>query len=151
MSRCEFCSIISGDAPAEVLFRNEHAIAILDIRPIHHGHILVIPLRHAENFLDVPPGDGEGLFRALSVVTRGLIDALRPPGFNVFSNNGRAAGQSVFHFHFHVTPRYYDDNIRFILDLQSYQPNEMSEYGRRIREAIAAPPRPPGHTMKEIP
>jgi histidine triad (HIT) family protein len=150
MSRCEFCSIISGEAPAEVLYRNEHAIAILDIRPIHRGHVLVIPLRHAENFLDVPAGDCAGLFGALRVVTRGLVDALQPPGFNVFSNNGAAAGQSVFHFHFHVTPRYHDDNIRFVLELQSYKPNEMPEYGRRIREAIASPPhRRTGHTMKE--
>ncbi len=148
MTRCAFCSIIRGEAPAEILFRNEHAIAILDIRPIHPGHVLVIPLRHVENFLDVPAADCDGLFRALKVVTHGVVDALRPPGFNVFSNNGTAAGQSIFHFHFHVTPRYHDDNIRFVLELQSYQPNEMSEYGRRIREAIAAPGRP-DHIMKE--
>jgi len=136
MTRCEFCSIISGDAPAEVLFRNDHAIAILDIRPIHFGHILVLPLRHVETFIDVPPGDLEGLSGALRTVTRALVDALRPPGFNVFSNNGRAAGQSVFHFHFHVTPRYPDDNIRFVLELKKYERNEMSEYGRKIRDAL---------------
>jgi histidine triad (HIT) family protein len=148
MAPCAFCSIIRGESPAEILFRNDCAIAILDIRPIHPGHVLVIPLRHAENFLDVPPGDFGGLFGALSAVTRGMVDALRPPGFNVFSNNGTAAGQSVFHFHFHVTPRYHDDNIRFILELQSYKSNEMSEYGRKIREAIAASGRP-GPIMKE--
>ncbi len=148
MSRCEFCSIIRGESPAEVLFRDEHAIAILDIRPIHRGHVLVIPVRHSGDFLDVPAADCDGLFRALRVVTRGVVDAIRPPGFNVFSNNGKAAGQSVFHFHFHVTPRYHDDNIRFVLELKSYQPNEMSEYGRRIREAIAAPGAP-GQPIKE--
>ncbi len=139
MPRCEFCSIISGEAPAEVIFRNEHAIAILDIRPIHRGHVLVIPVRHSGDLLEVPEADCDGLFRALRVVTRGVVDALRPPGFNVFSNNGKAAGQSVFHFHFHVTPRYHEDNIRFVLELKSYQQNEMSEYGRKIRDAIAAP------------
>ncbi|HLF13543.1 MAG TPA: HIT domain-containing protein [Bacteroidota bacterium] len=142
MTRCEFYSIIRGDAPAEILFRNEHAIAILDVRPIHRGHVLVIPLRHAGNFLDVPAADCDGLFRALRLVTHAVVDALRPPGFNVFSNNGEAAGQSVFHFHFHATPRYHDDNNRFVLELKSYQPHEMSEYGRRIREAIGDPGRP---------
>jgi histidine triad (HIT) family protein len=139
MKRCEFCSIISGESPAEVLFRNEHAIAILDIRPIHLGHVLVLPIRHVETFIDVPPAECDGLTRALHTVTRGVVDALRPPGFNVFSNNGRAAGQSVFHFHFHVTPRYADDNIRFILELKKYRQNEMSEYGRRIRDAMNPP------------
>lgn len=148
MSRCEFCSIIRGEAPAEIIYRNAHAIAILDIRPIHPGHILVIPLRHAESFLDVPPADHAGFFGALEAATRGMVGALEPPGFNVFSNNGRAAGQSVFHVHFHVTPRYHDDNIRFVLELKSYQPNEMSEYGRLIRNAIAAPAGN-DHTMKE--
>ena len=138
MAPCAFCSIIRGESPAELLFRNEHAIAILDIRPIHRGHVLVIPVRHVENFLDVPAGDFAGLFGALRTVTHGMVEALRPPGFNVFSNNGTAAGQSVFHFHFHVTPRYHDDNIRFVLELQTYKSNEMSEYGRKIRDAIAA-------------
>lgn len=148
MSRCEFCSIIRGEAPAEIIYRNEHAIAILDIRPIHQGHMLVIPLRHAESFLDVSAAEHAGLFGALAVATRGMVSALRPPGFNVFSNNGKAAGQSVFHVHFHVTPRYHDDNIRFVLELKSYQPNEMSEYGRRIRDAIGAPDGN-DHTIKE--
>lgn len=148
MAPCAFCSIIRGESPAEILFRNDHAIAILDIRPIHRGHVLVIPLRHAENFLEVPPADFEGLFGALRTVTQGMVEALRPPGFNVFSNNGTAAGQSVFHFHFHVTPRYHDDNIRFVLELQSYKSNEMSEYGRKIREAIASSDRPDS-IMKE--
>lgn len=150
MAPCAFCSIIRGDSPAEILFRNEQAIAILDIRPIHRGHVLVMPLRHAGNFLDVPPDDCDGLFRALRTVTRGMVEALHPPGFNVFSNNGTAAGQSVFHFHFHVTPRYHDDNIRFVLELQSYKSNEMSEYGRKIRDAIAISGRP-DPIMKEKP
>jgi len=136
MKPCEFCSIISGEAPAEILFRNEHAIAILDIRPIHFGHVLVLPLRHVETFIDIPPAECDGLTRVLHTVTRAVVEALQPPGFNVFSNNGRAAGQSVFHFHFHVTPRYMDDNIKFILELKKYQQDEMSEYGRKIRDAI---------------
>jgi len=136
MTRCEFCAIIRGDSPAEILFRNDRAIAILDHRPIHFGHVLVLPLRHVETFIDVPPEDLEGLSGALRTVTQAVVDALRPPGFNVFSNNGRAAGQSVFHFHFHVTPRYPDDNIRFVLKLKKYQQDEMSEYGRKIRNAL---------------
>ncbi len=146
MKRCEFCSIIRGEAPAEVLFRNDNAIAILDIRPIHFGHVLVLPIRHVETFIDVPAAECEGLTRALQTVTRAVVHALRPPGFNVFSNNGRAAGQSVFHFHFHITPRYADDNIKFILQLKKYQQDEMSEYGRKIRHAIdpSAVPTQPG-------
>ena len=140
MQHCEFCSIIRGDAPAEILFRNEQALAILDIRPIHYGHVLVIPVRHAENFLEIPAEAAGDIFRALKVATGGIVRAFNPPGYNIFSNNGRAAGQSVFHFHFHVTPRYDDDNIRFLLKLKEYTNDQMAEYGEKIRQAIRTLP-----------
>lgn len=140
MQQCEFCSIIRGDAPAEVLYRNDQALAILDIRPIHYGHILVIPVHHAEHFLEIPEEAAGDLFLAMRTVTEALLGAFNPPGYNIFSNNGRAAGQSVFHFHFHITPRYDDDNIRFVLTLKQYSNNQMAEYGERIREVIRTLP-----------
>jgi histidine triad (HIT) family protein len=57
-------------------------------------------------------------------------------GFNIFSNNGPIAGQSVFHFHFHITPRYKDDKIRFVLELKKYADSEMKKYGDLIRRHI---------------
>lgn len=136
MQRCEFCSILKGEAPAEILCRNDQAIAILDIRPIHYGHVLVIPADHAEHFLEIPPESAAGLFEVMRTVTGALVRAFNPPGYNIFSNNGRAAGQSVFHFHFHVTPRYHDDNIRFVLKLKQYDKDGMAEYGEKIRREI---------------
>ena len=64
------------------------------------------------------------------------MESLGLEGFNVFSNNGRIAGQSVFHFHMHITPRYPDDNIRFVLQLKSYPHGAMADYARKIREHI---------------
>jgi len=138
MNACPFCTIIRGEAAAEVLFENSHAVAILDINPIHLGHILILPKRHSETFLDVGPDELGGLISATHIVTQALVRSLNPPGFNIFSNNGKAAGQSVFHFHFHVTPRYSDDNIRFILQLKKYAGEEMAEYAERIRKNISS-------------
>jgi len=135
-SDCAFCTIVRGESSAEVLFRNTHAIAILDINPIHYGHVLVLPKRHGETFLDIPGEELPDLISAMQVVSRALMQSLNPPGFNIFSNNGRAAGQSVFHFHFHITPRYSDDNIRFVLELKKYSGGEMAEYAGRIRQCI---------------
>ncbi len=135
-SDCTFCRILHGELTAEILYRNGNAIAILDINPIHFGHVLVIPATHAESFLDVPRGELADLIDATQVVSRAIVDALNPHGFNIFSNNGRAAGQSVFHCHFHITPRYDDDNIRFILTLKKYAERQMAEYGAMIRSAI---------------
>ena len=69
-------------------------------------------------------------------VSRAMVESLQLEGFNVFSNNGAVAGQSVFHFHWHVTPRYPDDNIRFELSLKQYPDGQMAVYGQRIREFI---------------
>jgi histidine triad (HIT) family protein len=133
MSECVFCRILRRQESAEVLYRSERVVAILDINPIHFGHILVIPRTHAETFLDVPDAELPELIQAVQVVSRAMVEALRPPGFNIFSNNGKAAGQSVFHFHFHVTPRYEDDKIQFVLKLKKYSSDEMKHYADRIR------------------
>jgi histidine triad (HIT) family protein len=140
MAECEFCKIIKGETAAEVLFKSEHAIAILDINPIHYGHVLVMPLRHRPTFLEVPSDELSDLINSVKTVSQAIVRTLNPPGFNIFSNNGKAAGQSVFHFHFHITPRYDDDNIRFVLTLKKYVGDDMLQYANRIRRNIQTHP-----------
>jgi len=136
MNNCVFCKIIAREIPAEILFENEDALCILDINPIHFGHSLVIPKVHCRDFLDVSPSAFNGLLNAAHKVARATVRSLQLDGFNIFSNNGHTAGQSVFHFHLHITPRYPDDNIRFVLELKKYKNGEMEEYGNRIRTSI---------------
>ena len=133
---CVFCRIISLAAPAELLFENEAAIAILDKRPIHLGHALVIPKAHCRTFLEVPPESMSGVMDATRKVCQALVSSFELEGFNIFCNNGEVAGQSVFHFHWHVTPRYANDNIRFELKLKQYPEGEMAAYANRIRSHI---------------
>lgn len=135
-AECIFCKILRGESTAEILFRNQHAIAILDINPIHYGHILVIPRSHAVTFLEVPEEELADLIHATRRVTAAMVESLQPPGYNIFSNNGEAAGQSVFHCHFHITPRYRDDNIRFLLKLKRYEGDEMRQYAEKIRSTL---------------
>jgi len=133
---CVFCDIIHHKLPAEILFENEKVIAILDINPIHHGHALVIPRTHCTDFLSIPEADLHDVLHVSQIIARALVKSLDLEGFNVFSNNGRIAGQSVFHFHMHITPRYPDDNIRFVLQLKTYTHAAMAEYARKIRAHI---------------
>ena len=119
-----------------MLYQNGDAIAILDIRPIHLGHALIIPRHHSNTFLELPPESLSGIMEATQRVSRAMVATLQLEGFNIFSNNGAIAGQSVFHFHWHVTPRYKDDNIRFELTLKQYSDGQMATYGQRIREFI---------------
>jgi histidine triad (HIT) family protein len=133
---CVFCRIVSRSAPAEILFENETAIAILDNRPIHYGHALVLPKTHCRTFLDMTPESMNGVMEAARRVTQALVSGFQLDGFNIFCNNGEVAGQSVFHFHWHITPRYADDNIRFELKLKQYPDGEMSVFADRIRTHI---------------
>lgn len=135
-SDCVFCRIVRHELPAEVLYENEKVIAILDINPIHHGHTLVIPKKHCLDFLSIPETDLHDVLHVTQIVARALVASLGLDGFNIFSNNGRVAGQSVFHFHMHVTPRFSNDNIRFVLQLKEYGNGAMAEFGAKIRKHI---------------
>jgi histidine triad (HIT) family protein len=136
MTECIFCKIISKKIPAEILFEDDHVISLLDINPINYGHALVLPKKHCRDFLDLPPESYHNILQAANIVTNALVQSLHLEGYNLFSNNGTIAGQSVFHFHLHVTPRYPDDNIRFVLKLKDYPDGEMKRYGEIIRKHI---------------
>ena len=133
---CVFCKIIQRQLPAEILYENDKVISILDVNSIHFGHALVVPKTHCFDFLSIPEDDLHDVLHATQIVARAIVSGLKLDGFNVFSNNGRIAGQSVFHFHMHVTPRYPDDNIKFVLQLKTYKAGVLAEYGNTIREHI---------------
>jgi histidine triad (HIT) family protein len=136
MASCIFCDIINRRIPAEILYENDNAIAILDVNPIHYGHALIIPKHHYKDFLALPESELGGIMRAAHVVARALVDAYKLEGFNFFSNNGIIAGQSVFHFHMHITPRFPNDDVIFRLKLKKYEEGKMREYAEAIRAHI---------------
>jgi histidine triad (HIT) family protein len=136
MNDCVFCRIASGEMAAEILFENEQVVSILDINPIHFGHALIIPRVHYRDFLELEPRCYTSLLEAAKVVAGALVKSMNLEGFNLFSNNGSIAGQSVFHFHLHVTPRYQNDDIRFVLELKKYENGEMRRYADLIRSHI---------------
>ena len=138
MDECPFCRIIDRSLPAEVLYEDDAILCILDINPIHFGHTLIIPKRHCRDFLDLPDDVFHPLLKAAQAVSGALVAEYGIEGFNIFSNNGRIAGQSVFHFHLHVTPRHPDDDIHFVLNLKHYDGSEMADLGSRLRARIGA-------------
>lgn len=134
--QCIFCDIVERKEKAEILFEDEKIISFLDINPFNVGHSLVIPKTHYENFLEVPDELYEGMFSVLKLVTNGVVNGLRSDGYNILSNNGRAAGQSVFHCHFHIIPRFATDGYKFKMDLKKYGNGEMNMIAEKIKSAI---------------
>lgn len=134
---CIFCNIIERKAPAEIIFEDDKVLAFLDIKPIHYGHILVVPKKHCSDFLAIPEDVLSSLIIVTKKVTDAMVKSLKPDGYNLFSNNGKAAGQSVFHFHMHITPRYFKDDIHFKLKLKDYKNTEMQNIASLIKNEIS--------------
>jgi len=133
---CIFCDIINKKANAEILYENERVAAFLDIRPVNYGHTLIIPKAHSENFLSVSEENLLELIRITKMISGAIYKSLNPDGLNIVTNNGIAAGQSIFHFHFHIIPRYKDDAINFKPNLKSYNNGTMREFADKIRTEI---------------
>ena len=102
--KCPFCSN-DGD----IIYSNEHCYAIYDANPVSPGHALVITRRHVASFMDLTPGEHRDLLKGLEAVTSGVRETFSPDGFNYGVNDGPAAGQTIFHVHVHVIPRYQGD------------------------------------------
>jgi len=112
MSTCIFCDIVAGTAPVSVVYRDNRCIAFMDIKPVTAGHLLVVPLLHAEYLADLNPALGERLFRVAQQLAAGIRrSGLKAEGINFFLADGEAAGQEVFHVHLHVFPRFEGDGF----------------------------------------
>jgi histidine triad (HIT) family protein len=106
MSNCIFCKIVNGEIPAAKVFENEHVMAFLDISQVTKGHTLVIPKVHKENLFELTPDIAKNLFESVPAIANALKEEYKPLGLNLVNNNGEQAGQTVYHFHMHLIPRY---------------------------------------------
>lgn len=132
-----FAQIIRGDAPCYRLYEDDDVLAFLDLFPQSFGHALVIPKRSAAcNILDV---DSEALSKVMAVVqklTRVIVDELQPDGVQIAQFNGAPAGQTVFHIHVHIVPRYAGEGLG-IHAAGKAEPAELEKLQARLVEAIA--------------
>ena len=110
-ANCIFCRIANGEIPCAKIYEDDNVLAFLDLAPVHHGHTLVIPKSHYKDMLEVPSELGTHVFAALQKVAAAVMKATGAMGFNVMQNNGLAAGQTVFHIHWHIIPRFEDDGL----------------------------------------
>jgi histidine triad (HIT) family protein len=109
---CIFCQIIAGEIPAQIIAEDESTVAFMDINPATRGHVLVVPRRHARDLLEIEPADLQAVAVAAQRVAARMPDRLGADGVNLLNSCGRAAWQTVFHFHMHVIPRYGGDPLR---------------------------------------
>ena len=108
---CIFCKIAAGDIPSATIYEDSDFRVILDIEPASKGHALVLPKDHYANLYEVPEELASKALIVAKKVIEKMTDIVGCDGYNVLQNNGEVAGQTVFHFHMHLIPRYKDDDV----------------------------------------
>lgn len=130
---CIFCKIANGDIPSKTLYEDEKYRVILDLGPATKGHALILPKDHYANLYELPENAAAEVMKLAKKMASLMTDKLGCDGFNLVQNNGEVAGQTVFHFHMHLIPRYQDDGQKI-----GWKPGEPTqEELEEIRHKIA--------------
>jgi histidine triad (HIT) family protein len=130
---CLFCKIVAGELPATIVDEDERTIAFMDINPATRGHALVVPRRHARDLLEVDDEDLQATFLAARRLAARAVERLGAAGVNLLNSSGRAAWQTVFHFHVHVIPRYENDPLRLPWIPSEGDPDEIAAAAEALR------------------
>ena len=138
---CLFCQIGKKETNAYVVYDDERSMAFLDAYPVSEGHTLIIPKAHYENICDIPQDLLAHVMKKAKELVKRYQEIFHPVGFNLIQSNGKAAQQTVFHFHLHIIPRYENDGLRLFRHhflkadmnlVESYQ--KILRYHQKIEE-----------------
>jgi histidine triad (HIT) family protein len=131
-----FAKILRDEAPAYRVYEDADVLAFLDVMPQVDGHTLVIPKTPAESVFDLPPDVLATTQQRVQMIARGVRQAFEPDGIAITQFNGRAAGQTIYHYHVHILPRYADQPARRHAR-ELADPESLEESADRIRKALA--------------
>jgi histidine triad (HIT) family protein len=137
MSSCVFCRIVAKEIPAALVYEDEETLAFMDAGQVNPGHVLVAAKGHAENLYELNDAQAGALLRTAARVARAIRDAYQPQGLSVYQANGRAAWQTVFHYHMHLIPRYEGDGMALSWPAKNPPREKLVEYAAAIRKALA--------------
>lgn len=121
-NNCIFCKIANGEIPSKTLYEDEEFRVILDLAPATRGHALILPKSHFKNLYELPEETAGKAMKLAKKMAATMTEKLDCDGFNVVQNNNEVAGQTVFHFHMHLIPRYENDNQKI-----AWNPTEMTQ------------------------
>jgi len=133
-----FAKIIAGDMPSVKVYEDDLSLAFMDVFPQAEGHVLVIPKTvQARNFLDIPTEKLGPYMECVQHVAQGVESALKPDGLVVTQFNGAPAGQTVFHLHFHIIPRWEGQALRGHAGGQMADLDDLEALAQKIRPFVA--------------
>ena len=136
MSDCVFCRIVARRIPATVVHEDEHTLAFMDLGHVNPGHVLVAVKAHVENIFGLDARQASAVATTASRIARAIRDAFAPHGLSVYQANGKAAGQTVFHYHVHLVPRYEDDGMALTWPVKNPPREKLEEYAAKIKSSL---------------
>lgn len=134
---CVFCKIIRGEIPCTKVYEDDLVLAFLDIAPFNYGHVVIIPKEHHNSITTIPEDISARMIAVAPKIGVAQLRGLKAEGFNLMLNNGSAAGQTVWHCHLHVIPRFTDDQVTMAAaPLQYDGPQAMQEVASKLTEKL---------------
>ncbi|MCR5692026.1 MAG: HIT family protein [Eubacterium sp.] len=129
---CIFCKILSGEIPSTTVYEDQDFKAILDVNPAARGHVIILPKNHAANIFELPDEDAAKIMPVAKKIATAVKKAYNCDGINILQNNGEAAGQTVFHLHVHILPRFKNDTVN-VNWLQGEMPEDLDLIAEEIK------------------
>jgi histidine triad (HIT) family protein len=133
-SSCIFCKIARKQASASLVYEDEKVIAFLDTKPLNEGHTLVIPKEHYETIYEIPEEQIAYLHRIVKRTALAVKKATKADGISIFQQNGKAAGQEIFHLHVHVVPRYEGQKLPRFGEIPEASREKLNQVASNIRK-----------------
>lgn len=131
-----FSRIVNGSIPAVKVYEDNATLAFMDINPASRGHTLVISKEEYPDLFSIPPEVLTAVALTVQRVARALQAVFNPDGINIIQNNGAAAGQTVFHYHVHLIPRWAGDHVLSAWRPQLSDPAQLQAQAEQIRAAL---------------
>ncbi|MCR4716204.1 MAG: HIT family protein [Lachnospiraceae bacterium] len=130
---CIFCKIANGDIPSNSIYEDDDFKVFLDLSPANKGHALIVPKVHYDNAYEMDDEFAAKVFPLATKVARAVKKALNADGVNILQNNEEVAGQTVFHFHMHVIPRFKDDTVNVSWVQNESNPEEQAKLAEILK------------------
>ncbi len=133
---CIFCKIVCREAEASIVYEDAEVLAFMDIRPVQPGHTLVIPKQHYVDLFDTP----EQLIASTHQVTKKVAAAVKAAthadGISIIQQNGKAAGQDIFHLHIHIIPRFEGQKMPHFSELKTVTRESLDKNATAIKQLL---------------
>lgn len=138
-ANCIFCKIVNNEIPSYKVYEDDAVVAFLDISQVTKGHTLIIPKHHARNIYELPAGVARDVFQVVPTVANAIQKETGAIGMNILSNAEAIAGQTVYHFHIHLLPRYDETDgfdAKWETHQDDYSADDMHEIATRIQAQL---------------